>query len=280
MSNLKELGILQGPLLIFGGPYSNYAATKAIRDIAEHLDIPNTHIICTGDLVAYCAEPEQTVDLIRNWGCHVVMGNCEESLAENANDCGCGFEANSSCSLLSAEWYRYSQSHTSESHKRWMATLPKKISFVHSGKRFLVVHGSTNSINEFVFNSSSPEDKNQQLRQNAVDVIIGGHCGIPFGQELEQGAWLNAGVIGMPANDGTQTGWYMLISPEQGQLKISWHRLEYDFENTVKAMEELELCRPYSLSLSEGLWPSIDILPEEEAGQTGKRLQLNPLIIC
>ena len=84
----------------------------------------------------------------------------------------------------------------------------------------------------------------------------------------------------MPANDGTQTGCYMLISPEQGQFKISWHRLEYDFEKTVKAMEELKLCRPYSQSLSNGLWPSIDILPEEEADQTGKRLQLNPLIIC
>ncbi|MGB0283249.1 MAG: metallophosphoesterase family protein [Neptuniibacter sp.] len=280
MSTFKELGILKGSLLIFGGPYSNYAATKAIRDIAEHLDIPNTHIFCTGDLVAYCAEPEQTVDLIRNWGCHVVMGNCEESLAANADDCGCGFDENSSCSLLSAEWYRYSRFHTSQEHKFWMETLPRRISFEYSGKRFLVVHGSTNSINEFVFHSSDHEYKNQQLRQNAVDVIIGGHCGIPFGQQLEQGTWLNAGVIGMPANDGTQTGWYMLISPEQGQLKISWHRLEYDFENTVQAMEELELCRPYSQSLSNGLWPSIDILPEEEADQTGKRLQLNPLIIC
>lgn len=279
MRNIKDLGIMRGPLLIFGGPYSNYAATQAIKGVADDMNMASSHVICTGDLVAYCAEPKQTIGLIREWGCHVVMGNCEESLAANAEDCGCGFDENSSCSLLSAEWYRYSQSQTPEEHKSWMARLPQQICFEHSGKHFLVVHGSTNSINEFVFNSSKPEYKNQQLTQNNKDVIIGGHCGMPFGQTLEQGAWLNAGVIGMPANDGTQTGWYMLISPEQGRLKISWHRLEYDFESTAKAMEKLDLCKPYSQSLSNGLWPSIDILPEEEADQTGKELHLDPLII-
>ena len=30
------------------------------------------------DVVAYCAEPVETVALIRDWGCAVVMGNCED----------------------------------------------------------------------------------------------------------------------------------------------------------------------------------------------------------
>eukprot|EP00656_Telonema_subtile_P021891 TRINITY_DN22934_c0_g1_i1.p1 TRINITY_DN22934_c0_g1~~TRINITY_DN22934_c0_g1_i1.p1 ORF type:complete len:136 (+),score=1.16 TRINITY_DN22934_c0_g1_i1:113-520(+) len=100
-----DLGTLHSPVLIFGGPYSNLAATQAMQAEAARLGFPAQQVICTGDLVAYCAEPEATVQLIRDWGISVVMGNCEESLAQNAPDCGCGFDQGSACSLLSVEWY-------------------------------------------------------------------------------------------------------------------------------------------------------------------------------
>ena len=47
---------------MFGGPYSNLSATRAMRAQATALGIPPDRIFCNGDLVAYCAEPEQTVD--------------------------------------------------------------------------------------------------------------------------------------------------------------------------------------------------------------------------
>ncbi len=52
-----DLGCLTGPVLVFGGPYSNLAATQAMRQQAEDLAIPPNRVICTGDLIAYCAEP-------------------------------------------------------------------------------------------------------------------------------------------------------------------------------------------------------------------------------
>ncbi len=53
-------GGIKSDLLIFGGPYSNLAATQAILEKTESLNIKPSNIICTGDVVAYCAEPEQT----------------------------------------------------------------------------------------------------------------------------------------------------------------------------------------------------------------------------
>ena len=75
---------LHTPLLVFGGPYSNL----------------RVHCICTGDVVAYCAEPEATVAAIQDSGCHVIAGNCEEQLAAGAVDCGCGFADDSACNRL------------------------------------------------------------------------------------------------------------------------------------------------------------------------------------
>src|SRR5262245_44817533 len=80
------------PLLVFGGPYSNLRALAALRERADALGIPAAQTICTGDVVAYCAEPQETTAAVREWGCHVVAGNCEEQLAAGAEDCACGFE--------------------------------------------------------------------------------------------------------------------------------------------------------------------------------------------
>ncbi|MFT5400342.1 MAG: putative phosphodiesterase [Gammaproteobacteria bacterium] len=266
-----NIGKINDRMLVFGGPYSNLAATRAMRDVAESLNIAPDRIICTGDVVAYCAEPAQTVELIRDWGIHVVMGNCEESLGFEEADCGCGFAADSSCSILSITWYQYATARIDAAQRQWMRDLPRTLEFEMLEKRFKVIHGSVESINQFVFPSTDASLKQQQLDLATVEVLIGGHSGIPFGQALDGRYWLNAGVVGMPANDASSSGWYMLLEPVDALLKVSWHRLEYDFEcshlSTIKAG-----MREYGQALKDGLWPSMDSLPKVERSQRGQKL--------
>ena len=49
---LREVAA-DGPLLVFGGPYSNLQATRAVLDEAARRGIPAERVICTGDVVAY-----------------------------------------------------------------------------------------------------------------------------------------------------------------------------------------------------------------------------------
>ena len=79
------------PIAVFGGCYSNLEATVALFQHIDRLGIPASHRICTGDIVAYGADAEACVELVRGATEHVVMGNCEESLAAAKADCGCGF---------------------------------------------------------------------------------------------------------------------------------------------------------------------------------------------
>lgn len=276
MTSLALGDLSNGPVLVFGGPYSNLAASEAMRAKAQSLNIPSERTICTGDLVAYCAEPAETVDLIRDWGIPVVMGNCEESLAFDASDCGCGFDEGSTCSVLSVTWYRYATALINKSQRQWMADLPREISFHFSGFNFKVIHASVSSINQFVFASSSVADKKNQIKQAQVDVIIGGHSGIPFGQKLGNQGWLNSGVIGMPANDGSSDVWYMLLEAADSGFTASWHRLDYDHELSQRSTETAGM-REYAKALGDGLWPGMDVLPEAERQQQGVRLQPQPL---
>jgi predicted phosphodiesterase len=278
VSILIQAREIDNRLLIFGGPYSNLRATRAMYEKAKQLQLTASQVICTGDLVAYCAEPQQTVDLIRDWGIAVVMGNCEESLGLNQPDCGCGFDAGSVCSALSATWYEYANQHINLDSREWMMELPRCIDFSIRGHRFKVVHGSVSSISQFVFPSTSAELKKQQITDANADVIIGGHSGIPFGQKLGSKLWLNAGAIGLPANDGSSDGWYMMLDQDEGAFQASWHRLSYDVAASQRSTRAAGMSE-YARALGTGLWPGMDVLPAVERAQQGKRLELAPLRI-
>src|SRR5262249_24093133 len=98
---------VDGPLMVFGGPYSNLEAMRAVLGEAARLEIPADRIFCTGDVVPYGADPAATVALVRGSVRHVVMGNCEQSIAAGFADCGCGFPAGSTCERLSAAWFAH-----------------------------------------------------------------------------------------------------------------------------------------------------------------------------
>ncbi|HRY02049.1 MAG TPA: hypothetical protein P5256_02915, partial [Beijerinckiaceae bacterium] len=57
--------VLTGPVIVFGGPYSNLHALDALLDEARRLGVSPANMISTGDLVAYCADPRGVVDRFR-----------------------------------------------------------------------------------------------------------------------------------------------------------------------------------------------------------------------
>lgn len=260
------------PLLVFGGPYSNLQATVAIRSIADELAIPPSNIICTGDVIAYAAAPEETARLIHDWGIAVVAGNCEEQLAAGAADCGCGFEEGSQCDLLSKGWYPFANASISPDMRTWMAGLQPALAFSYNGVRFHALHGGTRQNNRFIFASDRPSQEEEASTLD-TDIVLAGHAGIPFISEVANKIWLNAGVIGMPANDGTPDGWYALVRPEAGgNLRLSLHRLPYDHVSAAAAMRRAGHANGYARTLVTGIWPSHDVLPGAERAATGTPL--------
>lgn len=266
-----------GPLLVFGGPYSNLRATEALIAEAGRLDIPPHRVICTGDVVAYCAEPDETARAVARWGCHVIQGNCEQQLAVGADDCFCNFEAGSACDLLARGWYPFASARVSPETRTWMAGLPETLELTLAGVTFRVVHGGVAQVNRWVF-ASDDAVLAEECAAASTDVVIAGHAGIPFlarapGASGRACTWFNPGVVGMPANDGTPDVWYGLLTPGAGGVALSTHRLTYDHAGAAAAMRRLGLADGYAGTLVTGLWPSLDVLPSAERAATGKRLR-------
>ena len=259
-----DLGELSGPILLFGGPYSNLRATQALIAEAERLSIPADRMICTGDVCAYAAEAEETAQAIRALGCPVVAGNCEDSLGFNAPDCGCGFEEGATCDKLSAEWFAHASKQVTDKTRLWLRGLPGRAVFTHAGKRFVVIHGGAEQVNAFIWPTDGAERKVQEIRLleaelGAIDAVVCGHSGVPFIEGIGAQKWINAGAIGLPGHDGDPRTSFAVL--ENGEIEMC--RLDYDHSGAAEAMEKVGLIAGYHQTLRCGWWPSEDTFPPE-----------------
>ncbi len=272
---IKHIGTKDGKLLLFGGVYSNLQALEALISIAESEGIPAENCICTGDITGYCAQPEETVQLFRKWGATSIAGNVELQLANDSEDCGCDFKAGGRCDSFSKTWFPYTKGYLSQNSLEWIAKIPENISFDYVGKKVTVVHGNYGNVSEFIFKSNANQCKETCFSETDSEVIIAGHCGLPFHQTVKEKLWLNPGVIGMPANDGTTRVWYMILESDQNEIKYTHRSFEYDFKTAQQLMFKNHLPEAYADTLSSGIWDNMEILPEIEKMEQGIPIYLD-----
>ena len=107
-------------------------------------------LYCLGDLVGYGAFPNEVTETIQESGMPTVMGNYDEGVGFDKDDCGCAYrdqgeEARGQRSLM---WTRR---HTADHNKAFLRSLQPEIRLTLDGKRVLLVHGSPRKINEYLF---------------------------------------------------------------------------------------------------------------------------------
>ncbi len=261
---VRDLGELQGEILLFGGCYSNLRATETFFIAAAEHGIPATNMVCTGDVIGYCAEPAETVRIVRDSGCAVIAGNVERQIALAADDCGCGFEEGTACDRLSAGWYPFALAQSDPDMRDWMVGLPDMLTFRRGAKRYGVVHGAASDIARFVWPMTAETDFQSEIAlaeavAGPLDAIVAGHSGIPFERMVGCCHWINAGAIGMPPHDGRRQTRYVVLTDRGARIE----RLEYDAERAAAAMRKAGLNHGYDRALLTGLWPSEDVLPHE-----------------
>ena len=265
----QNLGTLKGKVLIFGGVYSNLQALDALISVAEKENIPPENCICTGDIVGYCAQPNDSVLRLKDWRANIILGNVEIQINDNANDCGCDFKAGSRCDDFSKNWYPFAKSQLDTKALEFIKSLPHHIKFKYAGKQVFVLHGSFFNVSEFIFKSTAWSVKQANFEATQSDTIVAGHSGLPFKQSKGNKTWINPGVIGMPANDGLQSVWYAILNDEQNKLSFEHHKLDYNFKLTHDLMIQNKLPNAYAETILSGIWDNTEILPTEETKQQG-----------
>jgi hypothetical protein len=258
---------VEGPyrrIAVFGGVYNNHRALEALLEKAGADGIDALY--CLGDFGGFGPNPEAVWPLLERGNVLAIQGNYEQSLASGHEDCNCGYTDPRDNHFAELS-YRYTAANSSADFKRWMGSLPLRRRVRLGGREFLMVHGSPRRINEFLFDSTSPDPFLETLLdQEGADGLLFTHTGLHWHRRLASGRVVaNVGVIGRPANDGRTAVWYTLVETAGDELSISHLPLEYGHQGLIEEMRAEKLPEEFIETIATGWWTTcLEVLPAKE----------------
>lgn len=223
-------------IALFSDVHANLAAMRVVRDhiAGEQFDV----VYCLGDLGGYASEPNETQELIEAMGCPVILGNYDEGVGFDKDDCGCSYikPFDIRMSEVSFLWTR---ENTSAENKAKLRTFPREIRFEIEGKRVLLCHGSPRSTVEYLFENRSDGFLKQFVaggKDDAhADIIAFGHTHVPFHRTVDGVHFVNTGSVGRPKDGDTRAG-YCVLSIDRDKVTTEQIRLPYDVESTCERL--------------------------------------------
>lgn len=250
-------------IAVFGGLYSNYLAlSSALADVRRRgVDA----IFCLGDMGAFGPHPDRVFPLLRDHRVQCIQGNYDNSLANDLNDCQCGY-TDPRDNYFARISYEYTYQHTAPANRRWLGQLPHQRRIQLGPYRVLMCHGSPRRMNEFLWQSTTSSQFLDYLcREFEADVILATHTGIKWHRQLERDRhFVNVGVLGRPENDGRTCVWYALLTAGP-TLEVEFIPVVYDHHRLADEMRRERLPEEFVETILTGWWTTcLEILPQKE----------------
>jgi putative phosphoesterase len=211
-------------IAILSDLHGNSAATAAVLEDIDRF-APDA-VWCLGDLVGYGAYPNETIDLVRERGIPTIVGNYDDGVGFDREDCGCAYKdaGERERGQQSLMWTR---SIVTDERKAYLRELPAELRFEIGGLRIRLVHGSPRRMNEYLFEDRGDESLARIARGADCDVLLFGHTHIPWAREFD-GTWMiNTGSVGKP-KDGDPRACWVSLDIDSGRLGHAFHRVNYD----------------------------------------------------
>ncbi len=250
----------------FGGVYSNHLALRAV--IADARRRGAEALFCLGDLGAFGPNPDRVFPMLIENGVRTIRGNYDDSIARGLDDCQCGY-TDPRDNHFARISYRYTFQNTSSRWRDWMAGLPTELRVPLGTRQVLMCHGSPRRINEFLWESTTPDHFLEKLCDDyETDVILCTHTGLHWRRRLSSGRLVtNVGAIGRPANDGRTEVWYALLSAADRTScpDVEFVPVRYDHEALAREMDAEGLPQEFIETILTGWWTVCnEVLPVKE----------------
>lgn len=256
-------------IAVFGGVYSNHLALERVLCNARECGVEA--LFCLGDLGAFGPHPDRSIEIARESGVHTMQGNYDHSVGNRRDDCQCGYTdpRDNHYARIS---YDYTFAHTSEANRDWLRDLPAGFTIRLGDAIVRLTHGSPRRVNEFLWESTTPEPFIRRLLRDAgADLILCTHTGLHWKRflpdEPHRGI-VNVGAIGRPANNGDPAVWYAVLTAPRNAVsppEVEFRRVEYDVERLALEMRDEGLPEEFVETIFTGWWTTcLEILPARE----------------
>jgi predicted phosphodiesterase len=221
---------------VFGDVHANLEALTAV--LADARSEGAEEFVCTGDVVGYNPNPRECIQLIRDLGCPVVLGNHDEEAARD--------EAIYGMNPLARTAIEWTRAQLTPDEKQWLRALPLAVQ-VHG---FTVVHASLDEPPLWTY-VLSRFDALCSFSHQRTAVCFHGHTHRPrffvqTGQSVREEDpakllrvvpgnkyFLNTGSVGCP-RDGDRRAAYAIYDRESAGITL--RRVEWDYESCEQSL--------------------------------------------
>lgn len=227
-------------IAVFSDIHANLPALLSVlQDIAKvGVDMK----VCLGDLVGYAPFPNEVIERIRELGIPTIMGNYDQGVGFDLEDCGCAYRTEEERTLghVSLSWTRAT---VTPENKAFLRNLLPRFEFEIAPFRLLFVHGSPRRINEYLFPDRPDASFLNMMAQESANVLVCGHTHIPFFRKIEKLLVINDGSVGRP-KDGDWRATWALVEVNDA-VAVSFRRCEYDLGPLYKAYAQSGLPKKF-----------------------------------
>jgi predicted phosphodiesterase len=211
------------------------------------------HIVCNGDMIQSGPQPHETVQLLRQMKCSIVMGNSDAWLMT-------GVETDAH--LISEERRRkldivrqWSLSKLDDDDRAFINAFQPTVTVeLGHGRNLLAFHGSPTSFDQFLL-PSTPEDEFQEILKPYADhLLTGGHMHLQYTRRLRdrQNFFFNPGSVGVAYNheqsgdNGFLDPWaeYAILTVDGMRVNLEFRRLPLDMDSMAEIYRNSD--RPFA----------------------------------
>ncbi len=231
-------------IAFFSDVHANLPALKAV--LADIDNVQAEEIYCLGDIVGYGPWPNETVELIRQRKIPTLMGNYDDGVGNERDDCGCAYPDPQEAEL-GQQSLRWTQQQVTAENKKFLASLPGERDLKVADWQFKLVHGSPRRINEYLFIDRPASSLARFFSGPKMDVLVCGHTHLPYIRHLKDGLVINDGSAGKPKSFQKGEGGYspavcyLLARVGKDELSLEIRTIRYNYEKTAKAIEKSAL---------------------------------------
>lgn len=216
---------------------------EALQAVLNHIKLQRIKtILVAGDLVGYCANPNEVIQLLQKEKAVMIAGDHDAHVL----------------TLKDLSWFNefaqqaliYTNRVLTKENKAFLKTLKETYETTVDGRKIFMVHGSPDDhLKEYVYAKTPDPTLLAMLNKAKADILILGHTHQPFVRRISGRLVVNVGSVGQP-RDYSPDSEYCILDPKYMQATIQ--RVKYDINTASKKIVSAGLPRYLADRLFEG----------------------------
>ncbi|WEU41061.1 MAG: metallophosphatase family protein [Candidatus Odinarchaeum yellowstonii] len=190
----------------------------------EELKNSVDEVIFAGDLVGYCASPNEVIKLLKDLNPVIcVSGN---------HDYACLKKDFKWFNEVAAKALIWTVNNIKKENLEYLSKMPLQETFSVKNFKIYVTHGSPfNNLYDYVYQEEA-RNWTSFFKATESDIIVLGHTHIPMLMKFGEKYILNPGSVGQP-RDGDPAASYCILDIS-GEVKVEFKRICYDIDKSAE----------------------------------------------